>query len=293
MLWSVYKKKQVQMSKVNTHLLYLMIGDSQITGATTTQPVGWSAAYGDVNEKTKILYRDNRTTGDYSTLRWLTYVQDGVNGNRYPGYGAAGWLTTALAGIDAPFMSYMRTNSVKPVGLLKWALGGTTLQSRAGADNDWSVNNNEMYRYLVVDYAKAHNRDGIHNSRIRAVLISLGTNDCFVSVWNNITFRANIGTFIASLRAVFSNPTLPIYWIQVRSDLSAFDPVNYPAANVTQCRQALIDFSFGGANEIPNVFLYDWEAFGGTSDGVHFDADMAEHGGLEFAEDCLTLYSGN
>lgn len=287
-------KGQIMRKRMNQHLLVGMIGDSNISGGVTALSGGqWPSAYFDVNPKTKILYRDNRTTGDFSTLRWLTYdPTSNATNNRFPGYGAVGTVTSQFAGIDQPFMWYMRENSPRPVGLLKWALGGTTLISRSGADNDWSPSNNEMYRYWVVDYAKCHRRDAVYNSRLRALLIGLGTNDCHSSVWNNTSFRSALPAFITAMRAVFANPSLPIYWIQVRSDLSSHPSGDYSVTAVTECRQAITDFCFGGANAISNVFKKDWEFLGGTSDGVHFDADVCEGAGLDFAEDIVTSFAG-
>ena len=295
MIKSVLAQQQVMRKRMNNHLLYGMIGDSNISGGVTALSGGeWPSAYFDVDPRTKILYRDNRTTGDFSTLRWLTYDPTATaSNNRFPGYGPVGTVTTQFAGLDQPFMWYMRQNSIRPVGLLKWALGGTTLISRAGTDNDWGIGNNEMYRYWVVDYAKCHNRDGVYNSRLRAIIVGLGTNDCHTSVWNNTNFRASMPAFIAALRSVHADPNLPIYWVQVRADLADHPSGNYTLTAVTECRQAITDFCFGGADAISNVFKKDWAHLGGTSDGVHWDADLCQAGGLEIAENFLTLYGGS
>lgn len=287
----VYNIGQLQKKRMNNHLLFAFLGDSQVTGGTTAYPVGWPAAYLDVSEKTKILYRDDRTS-NFTTLRWLNYdPNDAASNNRFPGYGTVGVITAQFAGFDQPFMWYMRENSNRPVGLMKWALGGTTLLSRSGTANDWDPGNTEMFYWFANYYSNVHNTDGVNNSRLRAAMVALGTNDCHVSVWNNTNFRAAIPIFVQALRSVTRNPTLPIYFVQVRSDLSTFDPVNYPAANVTQCRQAWVDFTLGGANAISGCFLKDWEFLGGTSDGVHFDADVYEGAALDIAEDFLTLYN--
>lgn len=286
---------QIQRKRTNNHLLFGMIGDSQITGGTAPQSEytgTWPAAYADVSEKTKILYRDNRTTGDESTVRWLNYSQTtDANNNRFPGYGAIGYLQTALAGIDAPFMWYMRQNGNRPVGLLKWALGGTTLLSRSGADNDWSPSNNEMYRYWAVDYSNLQRRDSVYGSRLRAILVSLGTNDCFNGVWNQANFIAAIPIFVIALRAITANPTLPIFWIPPRTDLTDFNPTDYPAANVAQCRDAILDCGAGGTTEISNFFVRDYELDGGTTDGVHWDADLCDLIGLDIGAEFLSLYN--
>lgn len=286
---------QIQRKRMNNHLLFGMIGDSQITGGVALQAdyTGtWPPAYADVSEKTKILYRDNRTTGDQSTVRWLSYSQTAdANNNRFPGYGAVGWLQSALAGIDAPFMWYMRQNSNRPVGLLKWALGGTTLLSRSGTDNDWSPSNNEMYRYWAVDYSNLHRRDEVYGSRLRAILVSLGTNDCHTAVWNQTNFINAIPTFVTAIRAISGNTSLPIFWIPPRTDLTTFNPTDYPATNVSQCRAAIADRGAGGSSPITNFFVRDYESDGGTADGVHWDADLCDFIGLDIAAEFLSLYN--
>ena len=286
---------QIQRKRMNQHLLFGMIGDSQVTGGVALQAdyTGtWPPAYADVSNKTKILYRDNRTTGDQSTVRWLNYSQTtDANNNRFPGYGPVGYLQSALAGIDAPFMWYMRQNSNRPVGLLKWALGGTTLLARSGADNDWGIGTNEMYRYWVVDYSNLWRRNEVYGSRLRAILVSLGTNDCFNGVWNQANFIAAIPSFVAALRAVQGNPTLPIFWIPPRTDLTTFNPTDYPATNVSQCRDAINDCGSGGSTEISNFFVRDYESDGGTADGVHWDADLCDFIGLDIGAEFLSLYN--
>jgi hypothetical protein len=268
------------LSGTNRIFFYAFIGDSKATGGVASQPGGWDSKYEQTSARATILYRDNRTSGDESTLRLLTY---NPHENRFPGYGVVTDLGAGnySVGYDNSFVWYMKQNRVSCFGLLKWALGGTTLIPRAGADNDWGVATNEMYRYLVVDYANlAHDRAknaGYYGSDIKAVFVSLGTNDCFTGVWNNTTFTNTLPVFVDALRKVFGKPNLPIYWQQVRSDLSSHPSGDYTVTAVTQCRAALTAYDATDAN----FFLLDYESTTSTVDGVHEDATACEAIGLD------------
>lgn len=267
---------------INALTMYAFIGDSKATGGVATQPVGWDSKYEQTSARSIILYRDNRTTGDETTLRWLTY---NPHENRFPGYGVVNdpGAGNYSVGYDNSFMWYMRQNRVGCIGLLKWALGGTTLIGRAGADNDWDTSTNEMYRYFVVDYANlAHGRAitaGYYGSNLKAIFVSLGTNDCFTGVWNNTTFPASMLVFVTALRKVLGKPTLPIYWQQVRSDLSSHPSGNYTVTAVTQCRGHISNY--GSVNSDSNFHVLDYEGTTSTVDGVHEDSTAVEAIGLD------------
>lgn len=287
-------KGRLMTDRMNRHIPFLMIGDSHNVGGVALQSestLGWNAAYGDVSPKSKILYRDDRTT-DISTVRWLNFVQDGANCNRFPGYGAVPFLTTTFAGWDAPFLWYWRTNSQFPVALFKWAVGGSTLLSRAGVDNDWSPSNIDMFYYLINYYAKLFNRDGVRCGPYKAAFVSLGSNDVFTTVWNTSAFTAAIPAFCLALRTALSQPTLPIFWFPPRTDLNAYNPTDYPAANITACQTAINNCGSGGSAEIANFFVRQYQANGGTApDGAHWSADLNEYVGLTFGAETVSLYN--
>lgn len=279
MIGHANKFAELKARRVNLLSLFGFIGDSKATGGVVAQPGGWDSKYEQVSNKSLILYRDNRTTGNQTTLRFLQY---NPHENRFPGYGVVNDVGAGnyAVGFDNSLMWYMRENSGRCIGLLKWGLGGTTLLARAGADNDWGLSTNEMYRYFVVDYANlAHQRAkeaGYLGTEMKGIFVSLGTNDCFTGIWNNSAFIAALLAFVNALRAVFGKATLPIYWLQVRSDLSSHPSGDYTVTSVTECRAAIVAF----ASSDPNFIVLDYEATTTTIDGVHEDADSCEEIGL-------------
>jgi len=266
--------------------MYLFIGDSKTSGGVNTEPVWWDPKYNVVSPRSLILYRDNRVRGDESTVRWLKYDP---HSNRAPGYGPVNPDPPYRVGYDNSFMWYMRTHTDKNIGLLKWALGGTTLIASPGADTDWNTKTSEMYHHLVADYAnnasgKAKDA-GYANCDLKAVFVSLGTNDCLKGIWNNSAFTNSLSEFVLALRLTFDKADLPIYWQQVRSDLSLHPSGNYSVNAVTQCRAAILDY----ANDDDNFHVLDYESTTLTSDGVHEDEISCEEIGLNIASIFISL----
>lgn len=289
--------KEVNARGINNMNLYAFLGDSNIRGGSATEYVGWPENYNVVSPRTKILFKDDRTS-ETATLRWLDYSTRSFR-NRDPGGGTVGPETPSggpySCGIDNSFMYYMRVNSPKITGLLKWALGGTTLIGRAGDDNDWnpsSSDTSDMWRTFIVHYHMLHGQKAIdidhYNPLLKAVLIGLGTNDCFTGVWNQASFIAAIPNFCTSLRRALGQPSLPIYWIQVRSDLSSHPSGDYTSTAVTQARDALAQCD-GGSTPITGFHLLDFESTTTTVDGIHYDAESLEEMGLSIGATFLAL----
>lgn len=293
-------KGEVNARDINNMDLYIMIGDSNIRGGTALESEytgTWPAAYGNITDNAKILYKDDRTS-ESATLRWLNYSTRSFR-NRDPGGGVVGPETPSggpySVGFDVSFMHYMRVNSPRIAGLLKWALGGTTLIGRAGDDNDWnpsSTDTSDMWRTFIVYYHQLCNQKAIDikhfNTRIKGILIGLGTNDCFTGVWNQASFIAAIPNFCTSLRRALGQPSLPIYWIQVRADLSDHPSGDYTVTAVTQARDALAQCD-GGSTPITGFNLLDFESTTSTVDGIHYDADACDAIGLSVGATFLAL----
>lgn len=276
-----------QAKGVNQLELYAFIGDSKATGGVNPEPVWWDSKYSVVSRKAITLYRDDRVTGDESTLRFEPYDQ---HYNRFPGYGVANNTPPYSVGYDNSFMWYMRTNSTRNTGLMKWALGGSSLLIQAGAMNDWSPSTNEMYRLFVVDFANLSNgaaiQAGYYGSNLKAMFVSLGTNDCLTGLWNNAAFIAALDTFVDALRRVFGKPSLPIYWQNVRTDLSSHPSGNYTVTAVTQCQAALANRAIADGNF--HVLNYQAPTYA-TTDGVHEDVAACEAIGIDIASIFISL----
>lgn len=269
--------------------LYGWIGDSKATGGVNTPESGsYDPKYNLTFTKGQILYRDDRVTNDETTLRFLMY--DSHGGNRYPGYGPVNPAAPYAVGYDNSFMWYMSTNSTRNTGLLKWAIGGSSLLIQGGAMNDWSPSTNEMYRLFVVDYANLANgraKDaGFYASNLKAIFVSLGTNDCLTGLWNNSAFITALDVFVEALRRVFGKPSLPIYWQNVRTDLSDHPSGNYTVTAVSQCQAALAARAVADGNF--HVLNYQAPTYT-TSDGVHEDEASCVAIGLDIASIFISL----
>lgn len=284
--------------------MYLFLGDSVMTGGVAEEPVDWPTEYAAADySNTLILYKDDRTNEDFlgetfNTLRFLPYSTR-VEKNRFPGYGVVGPVTPAppyAVGIDNSFMYYMSQNAKKTVGLCKWALGGTTLIARSGANNDWGLTTDEMYRSGMDYYSRrAHTEMKLKNgnppagSKYKACVIILGTNDTDTAVWNQAAFIAAIPAFIQGVRDYVGQPAMPIYWMQIRQDLYLEPAGNHTLTNVNQGRAALANCVSGGSTPISGFNLLDYESVTTTVDGVHIDADSGKLIGLDLAQIFLAL----
>lgn len=270
--------RKMARASINNMDCFVLIGDSLATGGTALKDDvtgGYPSAYFDVNAKTKILYKDDRTS-ESATLRWLDYNADE---NRFPGYAAVTPDGPSI-GFDDSFMYYMRQNAKKNVGLVKWALGGTS------AKVDWDVTTGTMWQSFRDFYApKGIGKSidiGYYNPTTKAVIICLGTNDVINGTWvSSGAFTTSCNALIAAVRAALGQPSLPIYWLQIRADLYLSGLADYPQANVDAARAVISGLS--------GVTVLDYEGATDTVDTVHYDADSCNYIGLQMGGTLISL----
>lgn len=276
---AAYKKhgNPLQFSKAIN--VYIEIGDSNCKGATPV-PTPVSANYQGPHINTLIYAKNNLTSTDNGA--WAATTQ-GVN--EMPGY-----ATPYNAYGDTMAFSYQLGNLLsgyKKAGIIKLGIGGSSLITSAGGDTSWNSTGGTLWAkfrdyFYSIAISKLISQN--YNYSVRGVVIRLGTNDCLVN-YNLAAFKSEIPILVANLRTLIADSNLPIYWIQVRSDLQDrpnpySDP---PAGSVAATRQALIDCAtVGNPAYISNFTVI--ESNGSPSDliadGTHFTATVYEAQGL-------------
>lgn len=258
-------------SGLNNCLIYMHIGDSN-QGGPIVEDMGFDPKYQSSNS-VKIYYKSDRTTTDdgewqyYSTRLTPTI-------NRYPGVGVMDGSSLGVGPDQAFVYALSQDTTIKKIKrYVKVAVGGSTLLPKGSTDNDWSLTTFELFTMYTLYFTRYGlsklNIEGIYNPKFAGVVVRLGTNDCVTGSWNQANFLAAVPAFCQAIRDVLGAPNLPIYWVQVRSDLGSAPTFN--ATAVLQARQILSDCESGGATPISGFTLLNYDSDSIQADGVHFD----------------------
>jgi hypothetical protein len=278
----LYQRATPHIERANNIDYHVILGDSEASGGTATEPVDWPAEYSTADyTNAQILFKNDRTS-ESASLRFLPYsVRTPIN--RAPGYEDV--ITSSGpygVGFDNSYMYYVSQNYRKPICLQKWGLGGTRLLS------EWAPTGSmftSFRDYYCLPAGSKGRELGYTGFLYKTAMISLGINDVVTANWNQANFIAAIPVFVANVRAAVGNPNLPIYWFQVRSDLYLAPSGLYTQTNVNQARAALTNCASGGSTPITGFNLLDYESVTTTlADGVHRDADSNDLIGLDLAE---------
>lgn len=300
----IVKKREFQNAKANEIDVVILIGDSNQNGALE-EPVGMDPDYLTIPDNVLIYYKEDRaySTDDAEWQKYSCRATAAEDVNRTPGYTYSG--PPYGFGQDQSFVRKLSLESPRHVGIIKLAKGGSSLITQAMTDNDWQKDSQadatetgaELYTSLFFVFLnralrdlREPNRYGVRYGKvnIKAVIIRLGTNDCLTSLWNTTTFTNAIPVFVSQIRAK-TRSDLPIYWVQVKSDLASAPSGLYAGADVTACRAAINNCAAGGSTEISgfNVINYDSDTL--QADGVHFDYDSYVSQGENEADIILAL----
>lgn len=280
-----YQRATPRNERINNIDYHLLLGDSEASGGVAEEPVDWPAEYATNDySRAQILFKNDRTSESVS-LRFLPYsVRTPIN--RAPGYSDV--ITSSGpygVGVDNSFMYYSSQNYDKLICLQKWALGGTRLLLEWAETGTMWVSFRDYYSRPA-----SSKGTGYSGFEYKQATIALGINDVVTANWNQANFIAAIPLFVARLREAVGNPSLPIYWFQIRSDLYLAPSGSYTQTNVNQARAALTNCAAGGSTPITNFYLLDYESVTTTlADGVHRDADSNKLIGLDLGEEFENL----
>lgn len=281
----------VKTNGLNNINVYVFFGDSLLgvvlSPVIDEEPVGFDPKYQAAN-RVIIYHKPDRTsTANGSWQVYKTRATPTIN--RMPG-------ETVLAegpyefGIDQSFV-YGMDNSVikKNIAVLKVAKGGSMLIARTGVDNDWVPTGNELYLAAINYFVRVGIPNlyalGYRKVTVKAIIISLGTNDCATARWIQAAFLAAVPNFIRLIREELGNA--PIYWGQVRTDLGVVG--GFDSTSVGQCRTILTNCKAGGSTAISGFNLIEtWES-DATIDGVHPDSDSCLARGAALATTMIAL----
>lgn len=284
---------QTNFKGLNNCLIYIHIGDSN-QGGPIVEDVGFDPKY-QSSDKVKIYYKSNRLITDNGEWQYYSTRLTPII-NRYPGVGVMDGSSLGVGPDQAFVYALSQDTTIKKIKrYVKVAIGGSTLTPKSGLDNDWSQISGETSELFIVftnyftrvGLGKLKDSDGIRNPKFAGVVIRLGTNDCATGQWNQATFLAAVPAFCAAIRAYLAAPTMPIYWVQVRSDLGSAS--GFDATAVSQCRTILSDCQAGGATPISGFTLLNYDADSIQGDGVHFDIPAFLRQGEEEAETLIAL----
>lgn len=273
---SPFKKNTSQTSGMNNIDVYLRIGDSNEAGGSATEDSTFPAKYHTVLKNTLIYVKPDRTVTNNGV--WYNYSDSNPTINRFSGYGPIQNIAQPWGvGPDISF-AYSIDSAIKTkVGIIKCALGGTRLLS------EWAVGGS-MYNFFFsysypvgVPYLTASLP--YKRANIKAAIVILGTNDCTTGNYNDANFKAAIQTMVTTLRTTSGVSDLPIYWVQVNTNLGLVS--GFSAASVTSARAALTACAtFGNPAYISNFTLLNYDADGLLPDGVHYNQNACISQGI-------------
>jgi hypothetical protein len=277
--------------KQNKCNIYIEIGDSN-AGGPVTEPGGFDAKY-QSSDRVKIFYKPDLTsTVNGSWQLYSTRATPTIN--RRPGFVPGSFSV----GADQSFVWNLGQSGLKSdLRYIKFAIGGSTLISVASDPNDWNPDSTEafelFYRFNTFFYRQAMNilgdTDRVKDVEIKGVVVRLGTNDCTTANWNQATFLAAVPRFVLMLRNILGNQSIPIYWVQVNTNLSSAAGGAWNATNVGQARTIISNCASGGATPITNFFVKNYDADPLESDGVHYTADSFITQGEDYATTFIAL----
>lgn len=285
-----YQRATPRAERINNIDIHIHLGDSETSGGVAEESGGepyTTYAAASPYDRAQILFKNDRTS-EQATLRFLPYsVRTPIN--RTPGYSDVVTSSGPYGvGYDNSFMYYasQSTNYKKPICIFKWGLGGTRLLL------EWAIAGTMWVSFR--DYLRAGPSKGMElgytGFEFKTATISLGINDLVTANWNQANFIAAIPLFVARLREAVGNPSLPIYWFQIRSDLYLAPSGSYTQTNVNQARAALTNCAAGGSTPITGFNLLDYESVTSTlADGVHRNAAANDLIGLDLGDDFKTL----
>ena len=282
-----YQRATPRAEQINQIDYHLHLGDSETSGGVAEESGGapyTTYAAASPYSRAQILFKNDRTS-ESATLRFLPYsVRTPIN--RAPGYSDVVTSSGPYGvGYDNSMMYYINQNYKRLVCAHKWGLGGTRLLL------EWAVAGT-MWVSFRDYYSRPASSKGTGYSGFfyKLAIINLGINDLVTANWNQANFIAAIPLFCARLREAVGNPSLPIYWFQIRSDLYLAGSGAYTQTNVNQARAALTACASGGGTPITNFYLLDYESVTSTlADGVHRNAAANDLIGLDLADDFKNL----
>lgn len=291
MFGHVRVKGEPQVANRNNCNIYIHIGDSNQGGPVLESSVGnWDNKYNS-SDSIKLYYKDNRTSADDG--EWQLYnTRSEPYHNRYPGLQA----TTLGVGPDQAFIyTLSQDTTIKKIKrYIKVAVGGSSLLAQGGVDNEWAPTSgelSELFAVFVKYFVKAGLSklplEGIRNPIFKGIIVRLGTNDCKTGAWNQANFASAVPAFCSAVRSYLGAPSVPIYWVQVRSDLGSAS--GFDATAVSQCRTILSDCQSGGATPISGFTLLNYDSDSIQADVIHFDVPAFLRQGEEEANAMIAL----
>ena len=274
----------MNMRGVDNVLLYVHIGDSN-QGGPVAKPGGWDTKYDTSNMY--VYYKDNRTSADDGLWRLYSDIAAPYV-SRYPG-------VQAVAGNVGPDQAFIYaldqdTTVKRKKRYIKVAVGGSTLLTKSGADNDWNpATSVEIFNAFTIYFTRLGlsklPAENLRNPQFAGVVVRLGTNDCATGAFNQANFTAAVPAFCTALRATLG--PVPIYWVQIRSDLGSAS--GFDATSVSQARTILSNCQSGGSTPISGFTLLNYDSDTVQADGVHFDAPSFLRQGAEEAAALIAL----
>jgi hypothetical protein len=272
--------------------VYIEIGDSN-AGGPVAEPVGFDSKY-QSSDKVKIYFKPSQTSADDGTWQYYS-TRSAPIANRRPGYPDPN--PTFAVGADQSFVWEMgqQISLKRELRYFKYAVGGTTLLN-TGATTDWYPDGVETDLFHILErffirkgLEDLYTEESICDVKIKGVVVRLGTNDCKTATWNQANFIAAIPVFCSTLRYLLGSQEIPIYWVQVNTNLASSPLGTWNSTNVSQCRTALSNCTVGGSTEISNFYLLNFDADPLEADGVHYTSDAFISQGEEYASTFIAL----
>lgn len=290
MIWGHgHRARKMNASGMNNCLIYIHIGDSN-QGGPIVEDEGFDVKY-QSSANVKIYYKPTRTiTDDGSWEFYRTRLNPVIT--RYPGVGVLDGSSLGVGPDQAFVYALSQDTTLKKVKrYIKVAVGGSTLLTKSGSDNDWNLANAEILTSFYLFFTRVALSklpdEKIRNPKFAGVVVRLGTNDCATGAWDQSAFTSAVPAFCGYIRALLGAPTMPIYWVQVRSDLGS--AAGFDATAVSQCRTILSNCQSGGSTPISGFTLLNYDADSIQGDGVHFDIPAFLSQGESEAETLIAL----
>lgn len=264
-----FRRNKTPISNTNTVNIFLRLGDSNEAGGTAKQDGTFPSKYNSVYNNALIYYKPNRSSSDNGL--WLNYSDSNPTINRASGYQPV--ISTSppySVGADISFSYSVDSGYRNKVGIIKTALGGTKA-------TDWSHTTDSLYlffRYSIYGLGKLSSLN-YNGYKIKALIVRLGTNDC--AAYNNATFKAAIQSLVTNVRADMNSPLLPIYWVQVNTNLRS----TYSGASVDSARASILACTnIASPAYIQNFNVLNYDADSLLPDGIHYDQNACIRQGI-------------
>ncbi len=264
--------KKMTNIRTRTINVYLRIGDSNEAGGSATEDGTFPLKYHTTLSKALIYFKPDRTSNNNG--QWLNYSDTSPYINRFSGYQPVQATSMPYGvGPDISFTySFDSAATRTPIGIIKCALGGTKLTS------EW-LSGASMYNFFLpysytVGISDLSTISRFNTINVKAVIVRLGTNDATIAAYNDVNFKAAIQSFTTAIRSVTGLPTLPIYWVQVNSNLPSSIGGLYNSTNVNLARAAITACeTIGNPALISNFTVINYDSYPLLADGVHYTQD--------------------